>query len=267
MDPALLRKAYVLELPDPVLRTYYSRGARRRAAALQRFLRALHDAASSHLAIAPGLALLVVNRRDWHLLFSYPYGLPFTRNRGAVSHVIAAADYPNRLLQRFDAVALRAASAGAKPPGEVREFLDLLVGHEWGHAAANLSGLRSRVKWLDELLATYLFLAALDGAGMHAAYARFKAWARVGVYGSGVKGIPLGSFEYPRGRLKFESFLWFQGVFTLRAAELYEARGWAFASEFKAAMTNANRGDMARALIEAEPSFKGWFRVFADAAA
>ena len=87
------------------------------------------------------------------------------------------------MLRRWDDILVRAALSGERAPGDVREFLDLLIGHEWGHAAANLSGLRSRVKWVDEFMATYLFLAALEAAGLGAVKERFTAWARLQVAG------------------------------------------------------------------------------------
>ena len=71
------------------------------------------------------------------------------------------------MLRRWDDILVQGGASGrATRQGDVREFLDLLIGHEWGHAAANLSGLRSRVKWVDEFMATYLFLAALEAADL-----------------------------------------------------------------------------------------------------
>ncbi len=261
-DP-FARKVYLQELPDPVLGARFSGGARRRAAQLQGFLRDLSEAATP-LGPLQGAELLVIGSRDWRRLFSYPYGLPFTRSKPGGVSIVAAADYPPRLLRRFDAPLLRAAQAGERAPGDVREFLDLLVGHEWGHAAANLSGLRFRVKWLDEFMATYLFLLALQDTGAEGAVARFVQWARVEVAGSAVARADLGAFEYPRVRLPFDNLLWFQGVFTLRAAELVPTRGWDFPLAMRAAGART-RGDVASTLIEVEPSFKEWFVVFAEA--
>ena len=258
------RKVYLQELPDPVLAARFSGGARRRAGQLQGFLKGLSEAATP-LGPLEGAELLVIGSGDWRRLFSYPYGLPFTRSKpkGAGVSIVAAADYPPRLLRRFDDVLLRAAGAGERAPGDVREFLDLLIGHEWGHAAANLSGLRFRVKWLDEFMATYLFLLALREAGAEDVLARFAQWARVQVAGSAANRADLGAFEYPRVRLSFDNLLWFQGVFTLRAAELARTRGWDFPLAMRAAGARS-RGDVAGALLEVEPSFKEWFVVFAE---
>ena len=263
------RKVYLEPLPgSPSAR--HSKGARLRAAQLQRFLSELQAGSAAHLGTLSGAELLVVSRRDWQRLFSYPYGLPFTRThkaeQGPSVSIVAAADYPPRMLRRWDDILVRSAQAGEGAPGDVREFLDLLIGHEWGHAAANLSGLRSRVKWLDEFMATYLFLTALEAAHLDAVKERFTAWARVQVAGTTVKRADLGSFEYPRGRLNFDNLLWFQGIFTLRAAELLEERGWDFPEAMRERLVDRklDRGEVARLLLEVEPSFREWFTVFAS---
>ena len=259
------RKVYLQPLSGlPPAR--FSKGAQRRTAQLRRFLGELQAGAAPHLGELSNTELLIVSRRDWQKLFSYPYGLPFTRTQkgGGVS-IVAAADYPPRMLRRWDDILVRAAQAGEDAPGDVREFLDLLIGHEWGHAAANLSGLRSRVKWVDEFMATYLFLAALEAAQLDTVKERFTAWARLQVAGTTVKRADLGAFEYPRGKLDFSNLLWFQGVFTLRAAELLAERGWDFPAALRGRLQGGkklDRGEVSRLLLEVEPSFKEWFMVF-----
>ena len=272
MSDPYARKVYLQPLPgSPPAR--FSKGAQRRTAQLRRFLGELQAGAAPHLGDLSSTELLIVSRQDWKALFSYPYGLPFIRTHKAAQDgprisIVAAADYPPRMLRRWDDILVRAAQAGEHAPGDVREFLDLLIGHEWGHAAANRAGLRSRVKWLDEFMATYLFLAALEAADLDAVKARFTAWARLQVAGTTIKRADLGSFEYPRGRLDFNALLWFQGVFTLRAVELLEVRGWDFPAvllERLSAEKKLHRGEVTRILLEVEPSFREWFKVFAHA--
>ena len=170
------------------------------------------------------------------------------------------------------------------PSGDVHELLDLIVGHEWGHAVATLAGLRLRVTWLDELLATVIYLAALRDVGADALAARVVAWAEVQAAGGDDSRRDLGAFEYPRGRLRFAQSTYFQGVFTLRAWELVAGeRGsersgggarepWAFVQALHAAVApvasagGRHRGDVARALVEVEPSFRPWFATFGERA-
>ena len=84
--------------------------------------------------------------------------------------------------------------------------------------------------------------------------------------GTTVKRADLGSFEYPRGRLNFDNLLWFQGIFTLRAAELLSERGWNFPEALRERLkvNRLDRGEVARLLLEVEPSFREWFTVFAS---
>jgi len=260
-DP-LARRVYLPSLTGAPLPTQHSSRAQVRAAQLVRFIYQLHQSGECRLGALEGLKLLVINHDDWRRLFSYPYGLPFTRTHPGGVRVIAAADYPPRLLSRWDPILLRAALKGHAPPGPVEEFLDLLVGHEWGHGAANLSGLRSRVKWFDEFMATYLFLAALQEVDADL-LERFRRWAELHIAGSAVARADLGAFEYPLVRLGFDNLLWFQGVFTRGAADLLKRRGWDFPLAMRQRLKTPGRSTLARALIEVEPEFKAWFAVFA----
>lgn len=329
-----LKGVYLRPLPDPLVPARHSAGARLRAAQLQAFLRPLHALARERLPLHGELTLSVVGKDDWRRAYHYPYGFPFTRARptpasralaaGPHVDVIVPADYPGRLLRRFDELLLRAARAGVTPPspggvlaferiggelahvpsahaagehapgapaavahappahaargpaavealapsGDARELLDLVVGHEWGHAVAALAGLRLRVQWLDELLATVIYLAALREVGADEVAQRLLAWADVQAAGGDDSRSDLGAFEYPRGRLRLPRATYFQGLFTRRAWELVAADGrepWAFVQALHAACAphagpgSRHRGDVARALVEVEPSFRGWF--------
>ncbi|HEX7021607.1 MAG TPA: hypothetical protein VF171_02040, partial [Trueperaceae bacterium] len=127
-DP-FARRVYLQALPAPLPSTRYSHGARRRAAELQRFVRGLQRTAGRELALRGSLELVVVDAGDWRKLFGRTYGPAFARARPAGASVIAAADYPPRLLRRFDEVFLRAAQAGERAPLEAGACLDLWVGH------------------------------------------------------------------------------------------------------------------------------------------
>lgn len=259
-----LRGAYLRPLPHPLLPARHSSGARRRAAQLQGFLATLQAAGEPILEPQGHCELLVVSRSDWRTMFRYPYGVPFVRTRGDRVSIVAAADHPPRLLHRFDDTLLRAAQAGGTVPGDIREFLDLLLGHEWGHALANLSGVRTRLRWFDELMASYLFLAALRETGAVELHERFLAWAALEVDGPEAETGALDAFEYPRQRLPQSLLLWYQGVFARRAAELLERRGWDLPLALRSALPpGRHRGDTTRVLLEIEPSFKEWFATFA----
>ena len=277
-DP-FAHKVYLRTLDDALLPTRYSRGAQRRAAQVQGFLRTLQQHVSQqhvsqqyvsqHVGGRSSLAaptLLVVDRDDWRALFSYPYGFPFTRpaTRSAPGvTVVVAANYPERLLRRFDEVLVRAAKAGVSAPGDLREFLDLLGGFEWGHALLYPAGLHTKAKWCNEFLAVYLYLLTLRETGQGDLFERVVAWARLGVVGSGVARAPLSAFDYPRLKLPLDTLLWFQGVFTLRAAEFLDRRAWDFPTSLAAALDDTKRRNVKPTLLKLEPDFAAWFDRFA----
>jgi len=261
-DPAS-RRVYLRSLPDALVPGRHSIGARRRTAQLQRFLQPLERVAREALPIEGKVQLLVAAGRDWRRLSSYPYGLPFARTTPEMVSLVVAADYPPRLTARFDELLLRASRSGVRAPGDIREFLDLLLGHEWGHAAANRAGLRTRVKWFDELMATYLFAQALRAAGADGTLARLAAWAELQTAATAEERSALDGFEYPRGKMPFARMLWYQGVFTERAVALSAERGWDFPRALTGRLPAADRGELARALVDVEPGFKPWFVVFA----
>jgi hypothetical protein len=261
-DPAG-RRVYLRALPDALVPGRHSAGARRRTGQLQRFLCPLEAVARESLPVDGSVQLLVMAARDWRRVSSYPYGLPFTRTTRRLVSLVVAADYPPRLTGRFDDLLLRASRGGVRAPGSIPEFLDLLLGHEWGHAVANRSGLRTRVKWFDELMATYLFAQALRAVGDDATLARLVAWARLQTAATTERRGALDGFEYPRGRMPLARMLWYQGVFTERALALSGDSGWAFPRALASRLPASDRGDLARALVDLEPGFKPWFVVFA----
>lgn len=171
-------------------------------------------------------------------------------------------------------------------------FFDLTLGHELGHAAAEQLGIRTHVRWLDEFLATYLYLAALKNAmpqsldvalewgkvlansNLHCALADV-ALQKPSQWGKTAKRRQaqnletttprhdLGAFEYPLVRLPLANQAWYQARFTLFAAQLLEQHGWDFVVQLRAALQNAKtRGAVSKALVRLEPSFKQWFASF-----
>ena len=181
---------YLLDLADPDLSARSSTSSVGRARRLQAFLRPLQRAGAARAALHGRTELWVLDERDWAQVARVPYGWPFTRTRataasaahadGPTTAIVVAAEVPGRLVRRFEPLLLAAARAGVGPPAgpagasaegaplvrsDARELFDLVVGHEWGHAWAVAAGLRTRVKWLDELVATTAFLAALRDTG------------------------------------------------------------------------------------------------------
>jgi hypothetical protein len=206
------KKVYLRPLLDPVLPLRYSGGTLRRAAQMQRFLKELQFG----IGVKGGVELLVLNQSDWHNLSSYPYGLPLTKlHKDAetdryTATLFVTADYPNRLLQRFDDPLLQAAKSGFKAPGEPRELLDLLAGCEWAHAVLLAHEEPGKHKWQDEARAVSLFVKALEKTGQDFLSHQFKTWANV--QQAAGEESPLSDFTYPRCKMPFTTMLYLQGM-------------------------------------------------------
>jgi hypothetical protein len=273
-----------------------SSGVEVRAHGLAAYLGELHAALEKHLdrPLEP-VKLLVLTQSDWARAAPYPYGFTFFRRlRDGSGVIFAPADYPGNLLWIFKAVVMR---AGQRAPGTVEEFLDYTLGHELGHAAADQLGIRTKVRWLDEFLATYLYLCALRSA-MPDAYQRVLRWGEIFASsqidcaladpaltkpGGSRKRVnarresraadvtlertDLGAFEYPLVRLPLANQAWYQARFTLYAADILERRGWEFILDaLKVLPLATGRGGVSRAIVRLEPGFKDWFKSFGDAA-
>jgi hypothetical protein len=266
----------------------------RRVHALRQYLVSLHEALETHLGreLHP-VRLMVLNETDWRGTNPYPYGFTFFRRLKDGSGVIfAPADYPGNLLWVFRALLTRAA---IKPNSSLEMFLDLTLGHELGHAIHDQLGLRTGVRWLDEFLATYLYLAALQVA-MPNALQTVIQWGRALsetklecaladpelIKPSGqkkrvlkrratraedvmVQRRDLGAFEYPLVRLPLANQAWYQARFTLFAGELLEQHGLGFIEKLlKVIPESRGRGGVSRAIVRLEPRFKTWFASFGD---
>ncbi len=272
-----------------------SSGVATRAHGLRSYLSDLHAALELGLerSLTP-VRLLVLTQEDWTSAAPYPYGFTFFRRlRDGSGVIFAPANYPGNLLWVFRAVVMKSQLSA---PGSVEEFLDYTLGHELGHAAADQSGIRTRVRWLDEFLATYLYLCALKSARPEALQ-KILRWGEIFASSNldcaladpaltkpgGSRGrvtrrrneragdvrlerTDLGAFEYPLVRLPLANQAWYQARFTLYAAELMERRGWDFANDAIAALSQVSgRGGVSRVLVRLEPGFREWFRSFGDA--
>ncbi len=163
-----------------------------------------------------GLELLVLNQSDWHNLSSYPYGLPLTKLHKDpetdlyTATLFVAADYPNRLMQRFDDPLLQAAKQDFKAPGEPRELLDLLAGCEWAHSVLLAHEEPGKHKWQDEERAVSLFAKTLEKTEQDFLLGQLETWASV--QQAAGEEAPLSDFTYPRCKMPFATMLFLQGT-------------------------------------------------------
>jgi hypothetical protein len=272
----------------------FSTGAQSRGLALKAYLTELLKNLSHSLAREFAVVkLLVFNQHDWGQNAPYPYGFTFYRRlKNAQGLIFAPANYPARMLWTYREVILQAQKLGIQAPGTLEEFFDLTLGHELGHAIADQLELRTRVRWVNEFMATYLYLLALKNTN-HAALERVLQWAQVfGISeyqttpdsslskpasigrrktkqrleqegASPVNRTDLGAFEFPFSRLTTANQAWFQAQLLTQAHSILEARGADFVLAASEQLKNAKgRGEISRALLKLEPGLKAWFKVF-----
>jgi hypothetical protein len=272
----------------------FSAGTESRAVALRVYLEGLFESLEMGLEreFAP-VKLLVFDPNDWGKNSPYPYGFTFYRRlKNADGVIFSPADYPARMLWTYREVILEARKVGIQTPGMLEEFFDLALGHELGHAVADQLELRTRVRWFDEFLATYLYLFSLKNTNPEALI-RVLGWAEV--FGIGGKTTPLnssllkpagvrvqkakkrleqasasqanrtdlGAFEFPFSRLTLANQAWFQAKLLQQAHSILETRGIGFVIEAQTHLANAKgRGEISRVLMKLEPGLKSWFKVF-----
>ncbi len=247
-------------LPHPHAPAEYSPGGRLRAVELQRFLVRLHGALTSLRPIPP-VTLYVLDEHDWRRFTRLPYGYPFQRSKPGEGYgVFAPLRYPERLLERLMRVFAEAVRRGGRLPGPLAVFLDLMIAHEYAHAVAVAWGLRARVRWVDEFLANYLYLLALNHSDPQL-YAQARAWADLASRLEPKRRSLSGFERYPRRPLREQ--LWFQGVFTLEAARLIEESGDRFVRRLLEAAPLTRR-TLHKNLLAAEPDLKRFFLTFAE---
>lgn len=245
-----MKGVYLKSLPQvPVAR--YSAGSRRRAAQLQAFLRLLKPQLAP-IGDVTVPQLLVLSKTAWRQLSSIPYESAHLRTKKPGLDVLVPAAYPERFLHRFDDLLLKAGQSELKIPGELSEFLDLLVAETWLLGVVKRSGLGTRLAWLDELSANYLFLLCLEGAGLSDLAGRLRQWWAVELAG----GEPVAINTTGR-RLGFARRRWIHGCLGLRAAEL-STSGWAFGLALQQAAKPSNKVAMLQVLITLEPGFESW---------
>lgn len=272
----------------------FSLGVQSRGAALKGYLEELLKSLKQSLAqeFVP-VTLLVFNQNDWGKNAPYPYGFTFYRRlKNGQGIIFAPADYPARMLWTYREVILQAQKTGIGAPGTLEEFFDLTLGHELGHAVADQLELRTKIRWIDEFMATFLYLLALKNTNPDA-LARVLQWAKIFSVGSTENTIDsslmkpagirlkkakkrleqsgasqvtrtdLGAFEFPFSRLTTANQAWFQAQLLQQAHNILEARGADFILQAREQLKNAKgRGEISKALLKLEPGLKSWFKVF-----
>jgi len=225
---------------------------------MQAYLLALRKGLT-RFAEVPPVHLMVLNEADWRARVRHPYGFPFQRTSLREGlYLFLPARYPERFIWRLRETLVPAIQQAGKPPGQPGDFLDLNLGHEYAHAVAVAWKLRTQVRWVDEFVANYLYLLALQQA-LPELYPKAKQWGFL--LAQLVPGEPsLGSYETkPKG---LTDQLWFQGQFTTEAARLVETKGDALLRGLLKAAP-LKKSTVHKLLVSLEPQLRDWFASFA----
>jgi hypothetical protein len=249
--------------------TYYSSGARDRATALQKMLAGALAYFSDRIGVAPGLALAVLNEDDWARVRAQPYGVPWVSNSPHLA--VLPADLEHSVIVRgFSGVRERASPAtrrALQDAGVAFEQVpyrlnDLIAYHEVGHVVVAKLGLTQTQRWLDEMLATFAAYAFLRER--HPEVARvWDALMRFNVEAYPPEFRSLEEFEKTYDNMPQETYAWFQGMFHMRLAELYEKRGVEFLNDLReagivAGMKYHTASELMMRLEKVAPGFQGW---------
>ncbi len=231
---------YLRQLRYCAVPTRFSQGAAQRARQLSQFL--------GGLSAEPGCELWVLKPKDWSCVASYRYGLPWFRYRANAAQLLLPAEYPARFLHQFDDVLLTAGQQGYSPPGELREYLDLLIGHEWAWALLHQRQSLSKVNWLNEVYASAWFLQALKTSGWSALYERRLAWARL----EACLAVPvsIANFSLPRSKHPLRELLYLQGILTLAALHWLSATDAVKTAFEHAAKANPGKPELSLRLLQ-----------------
>lgn len=245
-------------LPHPHIPLQVSEGSVLRARAMQEYLLALRGALTRYAEVPP-VHLMVLGEADWKARVKHPYGFPFQRTSLREGlYLFLPARYPERFIWRLRETLVPAIKRAGKPPGQPSDFLDLNLGHEYAHAVAVAWKLRTRVRWMDEFLANYLYLLALHQA-LPELYTQARQWGLLLAHLT-PSDPSLGSYERKPKTLSDQ--LWFQGQFTLEAARLVEEKGPALLKGLLLAAP-LSRKTVHKVLVGLEPDLREWFASFA----
>jgi hypothetical protein len=254
------------------IRSYHSSGGRERAAALQKMLNEAMTYFQERLGVAPDLALAVLNEADWTRLRSLPYGIPWVSSSPYLA--VLPADLEQSVIVQGFSAARANVSAGTRRaledaglPLEQAPYLlnDLIGYHEVGHVVIDAHGLTQAQLWLNEMLATFAAYAFMRDRHPDVAR-RWDALMRFNVEAYRPQFRSLDTFEKHYDNMPQETYAWFQGMFHMRLAEVYESRGLEFLRDLQGAgiVAGAKQGTAAQLIARLEdviPGFRRWARL------
>lgn len=236
--------------------TYYSEGKEIRASELKTLLERASASLGDSLNVEINLTLAVLDAKEWAQLIDKPYGLPTIRTgackRGGGSFpepryaAILPAGIDGPLYKDWIALKdsistktlqeLKEVGVGFEQGGKI--MIDFVALHELGHAYHLQFGIKNYFNFFAEFMADYIAYAflrsteeRLDKKVLAVLSANIETITPV--HSSFIKWENFRSSEHP------PTEAWYNSIITLKAAEIYEQRGFEFLTAVKNAFPEA----------------------------
>jgi hypothetical protein len=252
---------------DGAVRTYYADGSREMAMDLQEMLTEGLRFYETELGVRRAVELALLGPAEWRAINPRsPSGAPYSGFLPGVTQ----GDPPILFLPSEGGHGLedliRRAWEGEEevrrlgiPLDQLTVRYTVLVGfHELGHVVAREVGAELGSPWADELLATYLAYAFLRVKYPMDA----QIWQLVSTAFVRQLDSPRKSLDDIASGVGVEGYVWYQGSLQLRAAEVWEVRGFAFLQDLQVLRREGLASRSAKELVDAlevrVPGFKAW---------
>ena len=272
-----------LEMLHGNVETHFSPGHRESAFQMKELLEEASRFYDREVNLRPTVTLAALGPDEWPKLLDKPYGLPTLRTgpcrRGAYS---GPPQY----------VAIMPVTAGGpiyddwqKMKGEVspqviknlkkmgltfedggQVLLDFVALHELGHAYAHAMGIESLSSFFAEFTGNYFAYAFLKST-KNRRDRKTMAVLRANV--SGIRPIhkSIDKFETFQSREHPPTEAWYNSVFTIKAAEIYDKKGFKFMEKVRDAFKGEKYGsitneEILKRLEKIEPGFIKWSNDF-----
>jgi hypothetical protein len=266
-------------LPGKV-QTHFSPGQRIRASEMKALLEEAGAFYERSLGLTPVVTLAALAPQEWPLLLDRPYGLPTMRTgpckRGgstnlppqylAIMPITAGGPIYDGWISLKGSLSpetikkLKKSGITFEQAGRV--FVDFVALHELGHAYAHAMGINTVSSFFAEFTANYFAYAFLRSTKE-----RLDKRTML-VLNANLEGITpihasLDKFEKFQSREHPPTEAWYNSAFTVKAAEVYEARGFAFLREVRDAFAgekylSITNEEILRRLEKIQPGFVEW---------
>lgn len=267
-------------LHDPAiageLPTFYTHGYEGHARDLQRFMTGERAFVEQQLGVDVPLSLAVLDAKQWKRVeHQLPYPMPSVTGEPSVALMPAdwaqGPDFFPKQSEVDPALVKTARMHGMTWTEASHRAMDLVGGHELGHAALDAFGISPGTHWLNEFLASYVMYAYLehDRRDLLWLIPAMQAICRVD---KPQPHVSLDDFEAQYMRILSTdpaNYSWYQGQFMAQVQALYRRKGVSFLREMRKefppgeqrfALGNA---ETLRRLDAIDPGFSAWAKSLA----